>query len=158
MKTRLRSILFLCVMSVVGAYPAMADNTLTLTFTKNGGNLRLQIQGKVCIGTEVVVKNNTGGSIDVVVKDGDGSTIIDETVPDGGTSSAGTLNNVGTGQVCGDDGSRASTCYDFNVSENCFIIPTLSEWGVIAMVMLLMTSGTLVFGRRRRPVAVRSAA
>ena len=32
-------------------------------------------------------------------------------------------------------------------------IPTLSEWGVMIMTLLVLTAGTLVFGRRRRPAA-----
>lgn len=34
-------------------------------------------------------------------------------------------------------------------------IPTVSEWGLIVMTLLLLTAGTIVFGRRRqRPAAV----
>ena len=32
-------------------------------------------------------------------------------------------------------------------------IPTVSEWGLIVMTLLLLTAGTVVFGRRRRPAA-----
>lgn len=32
-------------------------------------------------------------------------------------------------------------------------IPTLSEWGVVVMVLLLIGAGTIVFGRMRRPQA-----
>ena len=32
-------------------------------------------------------------------------------------------------------------------------IPTVSEWGLIVMTLLLLTVGTVVFGRRRRPAA-----
>ena len=31
-------------------------------------------------------------------------------------------------------------------------IPTVSEWGLIVMTLLLVTLGTIVFGPRRRPV------
>ncbi len=31
------------------------------------------------------------------------------------------------------------------------IIPTVSEWGLIIMALLLLTAGTIVFARRRRP-------
>ncbi len=30
-------------------------------------------------------------------------------------------------------------------------VPTVSEWGLIVMTLLLLTAGTIVFGRRRRP-------
>lgn len=30
-------------------------------------------------------------------------------------------------------------------------VPTVSEWGLIIMTLLLLTAGTIVFGRRRRP-------
>ncbi|MCK4343101.1 MAG: IPTL-CTERM sorting domain-containing protein [Phycisphaerae bacterium] len=32
-------------------------------------------------------------------------------------------------------------------------IPTVSEWGLIVMTLLLLTAGTVVFGRQRRPAA-----
>lgn len=32
-------------------------------------------------------------------------------------------------------------------------VPTLSEWGLIIMALLMLTAGTVVFGRRRRPAA-----
>jgi hypothetical protein len=32
-------------------------------------------------------------------------------------------------------------------------IPTVSEWGLIVMTLLLLTAGMVVFGRRRRPAA-----
>lgn len=31
------------------------------------------------------------------------------------------------------------------------VIPTVSEWGLIVLALLLLTAGTIVFGRRRRP-------
>ena len=33
--------------------------------------------------------------------------------------------------------------------DTCALIPTLSEWGVVGMTLLLLTAGTLVFMRRR---------
>ncbi len=38
-------------------------------------------------------------------------------------------------------------------SEHVPIIPTLPEWGLIAMAVLVLTAGTVVFGRRRRAAA-----
>ncbi len=34
-------------------------------------------------------------------------------------------------------------------------IPTVSEWGLIVMTLLLLTAGTIVFARRRRPAVCR---
>ena len=31
-------------------------------------------------------------------------------------------------------------------------VPTVSEWGLIVMVLLLLVAGTVVFARRHRPV------
>lgn len=39
----------------------------------------------------------------------------------------------------------------FGIIERDTPIPTLSEWGVVAMTLLLMTAGTIVFARRRMP-------
>ena len=33
----------------------------------------------------------------------------------------------------------------------CVVVPTLSEWGLMAMTLLVLTVGTIVFDRRRRP-------
>ncbi len=33
-------------------------------------------------------------------------------------------------------------------------IPTVSQWGMVAMVLLVLTAGTLVYTRRRRPVSL----
>ena len=33
------------------------------------------------------------------------------------------------------------------------VVPTVSEWGMIVLVLLALTAGTVVFGRLRRPVA-----
>jgi len=32
-------------------------------------------------------------------------------------------------------------------------IPTVSEWGLIAMALLTLTAGTVVFAKRRRQIA-----
>lgn len=33
------------------------------------------------------------------------------------------------------------------------VIPTVSEWGLIVLVLLMLTAGTILFAKRRRPVA-----
>ncbi|MCK4659485.1 MAG: IPTL-CTERM sorting domain-containing protein [Phycisphaerae bacterium] len=43
-------------------------------------------------------------------------------------------------------------CYRFEVSPSS-PIPTVSEWGMIAMTLLLLTTGTIVIGRQRRLAA-----
>jgi hypothetical protein len=35
-------------------------------------------------------------------------------------------------------------------------IPTVSEWGLIVMALLLLTGGTIILGRRKRPATVRA--
>ena len=38
----------------------------------------------------------------------------------------------------------------FVITGDPFLIPTVSEWGLIVMTVLFLTAGTIVFGRRRR--------
>ncbi len=39
------------------------------------------------------------------------------------------------------------------IQANRFPIPTVSEWGLIVMVVLVLTAGTILFGRQRRAAA-----
>ncbi len=40
-----------------------------------------------------------------------------------------------------------------SITVNAAPIPTVSEWGLIIMTLLLLTAGTIVIARRRRPAA-----
>ena len=57
------------------------------------------------------------------------------------------------GQVCGDEmcdeNEDCASCPED--CEPCPAVPTVSEWGLIVMTLLLLTAGTIVFSRRRRP-------
>ncbi len=58
--------------------------------------------------------------------------------------------------ICG-DGACSESENECNCPSDCGTecvvspVPTVSEWGLIVMTLLLLTAGTIVFGRRRRP-------
>jgi len=58
----------------------------------------------------------------------------------------------------GTDGGLTYTIQEHEhqeVDETCGdVVPTVSEWGLIVMTLVLLTAGTVVFGRRRRHAAV----
>lgn len=55
---------------------------------------------------------------------------------------------LGDGSVCFGD-------FDGDGRDDaCRAIPTVSEWGLIVMTVLVLTAGTIVFGRRRRREAI----
>ncbi len=54
------------------------------------------------------------------------------------------------GNLCPASGQRRSGRI-WRVTPRAFPIPTSSEWGLIVMTLLLLTAGTVVLGRTRRP-------
>ena len=55
------------------------------------------------------------------------------------------------GQECGNGICEAGEDSETCPADCADAIPTVSEWGLIVMTLLLLTAGTIVFGRRRRP-------
>ncbi len=82
-----------------------------------------------------------------------------------GTICLGDINENGIddaceGPVCGDNVAEGGEACDGTDDDACpgecqadctCPIPTVSEWGLIVMVLLALTAGTIVFARRRRP-------
>ena len=81
-----------------------------------------------------------------------------------GENCASCPKDCGPCEVCGneicEEGEDCETCEEdcpCKEGETCVdgecvnIIPTVSEWGLIVMVLLALTAGTIVFARRRRP-------
>jgi len=97
-----------------------------------GGNITVEFEGDWKAGDSVTIENAILGGEAKFAKLG-------------GDKSAG-------------GGSRAEwplvPCPEGECSPCNFPIPTVSEWGLIVMTLVLLTAGTVVFGRRRRHAAV----
>ncbi len=91
------------------------------------------------VGRESCCDEPTGACVDHIFAEAPDCVITTEavcTVSDAGGVFQGTYN--GDGSVC----PVPSVCVP--------VVPTMSEWGVTVMLLLLATIGTLVFGARRR--------
>lgn len=66
------------------------------------------------------------------------------------------LDEDGNSRVFTDEGNSDGTLTGNHagfVDVEVALVPTVSEWGLVAMVLLTLTAGTVVLGRRRRRVA-----
>jgi hypothetical protein len=138
---------------VCWASNALADDApgdVTVTYNLNGTVTVDPAHGLGAVGNDVIIVNNTGAAITVTVTqgvDGDAEIIIDAVpVPASGGSTSATVTVAGTVTVCEGSG-RACEELSFNP------IPTVSEWGMVVMMLLVLGAGTLVLMRRRASAA-----
>ena len=59
---------------------------------------------------------------------------------------------VVAGSLSDEAGDQAGAVYVFDVSERCAAIPTVSQWGMVVMMLLLISSGTVAIRVRRGAV------
>lgn len=134
---------------------ARADNTLTDVYKITiPASLVPTVSGKEpCKGRKVEVTNTSGGPVTVVLKDGDGTVIINAAIANEASKSA-TFKKTGTPKIK----INALPENDLPPIPLAFCpgVPTLSEWSVVAMVLLLLAAGTIVFGRFQRPATASS--
>lgn len=93
--------------------------------------------------------------------DDDGDTFINDGCAADGPAESGAncLNNTdndGDGKV--NDGCPATGCVGAGMGGDmadcaALMIPTVSQWGLVVMVLLVLTAGTVVVMRRRASVA-----
>lgn len=121
-----------------GFHPGVEDADPQPGCDCNGNSIRDDCDIDDCDGSAACSDCNANGIPDECDPDLDGDGIPDDcdNCPDTPNALQADLNGNGTGDLC-EPGT----------------IPTVSEWGLMVMTVLVLTVGTVVFGRRRRPAA-----